>query len=73
MHSYIIKAVQTLSRLNRIIPGKEDTFVLDFVTTKEEVEEAFKLYYKARLLDEAVNANLIDDTQIMLRDACLYK
>ncbi len=67
-----VKAVQTLSRLNRIAPGKEDTFVLDFVNTKEEIEEAFKPYYEATILDETINVNLIYDTQIMLRDARLY-
>ncbi|MGY3815397.1 type I restriction endonuclease subunit R [Globicatella sulfidifaciens] len=67
-----VKAVQTLSRLNRITPGKEDTFVLDFVNTKEEIEEAFKPYYEATILDETINVNLIYDTQILLREARLY-
>src|SRR5699024_8514306 len=39
-----VKAVQTLSRLNRIYPGKEDTFILDFVNSKEDIEKAFKPY-----------------------------
>ena len=34
-----VKAVQTLSRLNRTYPGKEDTYILDFVNTKEEILE----------------------------------
>ncbi|MGO1713061.1 MAG: type I restriction enzyme subunit R domain-containing protein, partial [Senegalia sp. (in: firmicutes)] len=67
-----VKAVQTLSRLNRIHSGKDDTFVLDFVNTKEEIEEAFKPYYEATILDESINVNLIYDTQILLRDARLY-
>jgi type I restriction enzyme R subunit len=41
-----IQAVQTLSRLNRIHPLKEDTFVLDFVNDREEIQEAFKTYYE---------------------------
>lgn len=41
-----ISAVQTLSRLNRIHPDKEDTFVLDFVNDAEEIREAFKPYYE---------------------------
>jgi type I site-specific restriction-modification system R (restriction) subunit len=41
-----IQAVQTLSRLNRIHPLKEDTFVLDFVNDREEIREAFKTYYE---------------------------
>ncbi|MCG4584073.1 hypothetical protein L0P56_01085, partial [Anaerosalibacter bizertensis] len=67
-----VKAVQTLSRLNRIAAGKEDTFVLDFVNTKEEIEEAFKPYYEATILDESINVNLIYDTQILLRNERLY-
>ncbi|MFO0962326.1 MAG: DEAD/DEAH box helicase family protein [Phycisphaerales bacterium] len=41
-----IQAVQTLSRLNRIHPLKEDTFVLDFVNERDEIREAFKTYYE---------------------------
>ena len=43
-----IQAVQTLSRLNRIHPLKEDTFVLDFVNDREEIRGAFKIYYEGR-------------------------
>lgn len=42
-----ISAVQTLSRLNRIHPDKEDTFVLDFVNDAQEIQEAFRPYYEA--------------------------
>lgn len=41
-----IAAVQTLSRLNRIHPEKEDTFVLDFVNDAEEIQEAFRPYFE---------------------------
>ena len=41
-----IQAVQTLSRLNRTHPLKEDTFVLDFVHDREEIRDAFKVYYE---------------------------
>ena len=41
-----IQAVQSLSRLNRTHPLKEDTFVLDFVNDREEIREAFKAYYE---------------------------
>lgn len=67
-----VKAVQTLSRLNRIYPGKEDTFILDFVNTKEEIEEAFKPYYESTILDEEININLIYDTRTALRNYKLY-
>jgi type I restriction enzyme R subunit len=40
-----VQAVQTLSRLNRMYPGKEDTFVLDFVNEPEEIQRAFQRYY----------------------------
>ncbi|WP_406832806.1 DEAD/DEAH box helicase family protein [Pedococcus sp. KACC 23699] len=41
-----VAAVQTLSRLNRTHPGKEDTFVLDFANTSEEVQDAFEPFYE---------------------------
>lgn len=44
-----VKAVQTLSRLNRTTPGKEDTFVLDFANTAEEIEQAFQQFYEVSL------------------------
>lgn len=47
-----IQAVQTLSRLNRIHPLKEDTFVLDFVNDREEIREAFKTYYEGAEMGE---------------------
>ncbi|WP_426592604.1 type I restriction endonuclease subunit R [Cellulomonas sp. McL0617] len=42
-----VKAVQTLSRLNRTHPGKDDTFVLDFANTVEEIQEAFGPFYES--------------------------
>ncbi len=54
-----IQAVQTLSRLNRMHPLKEDTFVLDFVNDREEIREAFKTYYEgAEMGEEADPARL---------------
>jgi type I restriction enzyme, R subunit len=50
-----IQAVQTLSRLNRIHPLKEDTFVLDFVNDREEIREAFKAYYEGAEMGEQVD------------------
>lgn len=50
-----IQAVQTLSRLNRIHPLKEDTFVLDFVNDREEIREAFKVYYEGAEMGEQVD------------------
>jgi len=50
-----IQAVQTLSRLNRIHPLKEDTFVLDFVNDREEIREAFATYYEGAEMGEEVD------------------
>ena len=50
-----IQAVQTLSRLNRIHPLKEDTFVLDFVNDREEIREAFATYYEGAAMGEEVD------------------
>ena len=47
-----VQAVQTLSRLNRRIPGKENPFVLDFVNEAEDIYRAFKPYYDATSLQE---------------------
>lgn len=50
-----IQAVQTLSRLNRIHPLKEDTFVLDFVNDREEIRKAFKTYFEGAEVGEDVD------------------
>ena len=67
-----VKAVQTLSRLNRTCPGKEDTFILDFVNTKEEILKAFQPYYQETSLTEEINVDLIYKTQKQLREFRLY-
>lgn len=54
-----VKAVQTLSRLNRICPNKNDTFILDFVNTKEEIQEAFQPFYQGLTLEQEVNVDLM--------------
>lgn len=50
-----IQAVQTLSRLNRIHPLKEDTFVLDFVNERDGIREAFKTYFEGAAVGEDVD------------------
>ena len=52
-----LKAVQTLSRLNRTHPGKDDTFVLDFENDAEEIREAFAPYYEVPNIDEPTDPN----------------
>ena len=56
-----IQAVQTLSRLNRMHPLKEDTFVLDFVNDRTDIQEAFKQYYEgAEMGEEADPARMYE-------------
>ncbi|MCL6452186.1 MAG: DEAD/DEAH box helicase family protein [Alicyclobacillus sp.] len=61
-----IQAVQTLSRLNRTCPGKNDTFVLDFVNTLEEIQAAFQPYYEVTTLGKETDLNLIFDLKSCL-------
>jgi type I restriction enzyme R subunit len=56
-----VKAVQTLSRLNRICPGKEDTFVLDFANEEQEILDAFQPYYEQTILAATTNPNRLYD------------
>ncbi len=56
-----VKAVQTLSRLNRMMRGKQDTFVLDFVNSAEEIKAAFEPYYEETILEEETDPNVIYD------------
>ena len=53
-----VQAVQTLSRLNRAVPGK-DTFVLDFVNDSQEMLEAFKTYYTTAVLTNVTDPHLV--------------
>ncbi|MFK4534222.1 type I restriction enzyme R subunit [Bradyrhizobium ottawaense] len=61
-----IQAVQTLSRLNRAYPGKETTYVLDFVNSSEEVLAAFKTYYDTAELEGVTDPNLVYDLRAKL-------
>ncbi len=56
-----VRAVQTLSRLNRIYAGKDDTFVLDFVNDPEEIQAAFQPYYESTTIDQATDPNQLYD------------
>lgn len=56
-----ITAVQTLSRLNRVIPGKDQTFVLDFVNDPETILAAFQDYYEDAEIQDASNPDIIHD------------
>jgi type I restriction enzyme R subunit len=61
-----IQAVQTLSRLNRAHPGKDTTYVLDFVNSSEEVLAAFRTYYDTAELESVTDPNIIFDLKAKL-------
>jgi type I restriction enzyme R subunit len=67
-----VKCVQTLSRLNRTCQGKTDTFILDFVNTAEDIQEAFQPFYNETSLSQEVNVDSIYNTQKELRGYGLY-
>lgn len=58
---YDIKAVQTLSRLNRCHPKKYDTFVLDFANKPEDIQKAFSRYYRTTILSGETDPNKLYD------------
>ncbi|MDE2769157.1 MAG: type I restriction endonuclease subunit R, partial [Chloroflexota bacterium] len=67
-----VKAVQTLSRLNRAHPKKHDAFVLDFTNDAETIQNAFADYYRTTVLAEETDANRLHDLQATLDDAQVY-
>jgi type I restriction enzyme R subunit len=56
-----VRAVQTLSRLNRNYPGKEDTFVLDFANDRETIIDSFQPYYEMTTMTETTDPNHLYD------------
>ena len=67
-----IKAVQTLSRLNRSAPGKHDTFVLDFKNDVDTIRKSFEPYYIGTILAEETDPNKLHDLQYGLDQARVY-
>jgi type I restriction enzyme R subunit len=67
-----VNAVQTLSRLNRIHPGKDDPIVLDFVNEADAIQAAFQPYYEATLLSEQTDPNVLYALQGELDEMQLY-
>lgn len=61
-----VHAVQTLSRLNRKHPGKEDTFILDFVNDPEDIQAAFQPYYEKTLVGDRVDYRQLYELQAKL-------
>ncbi|WP_434579215.1 type I restriction endonuclease subunit R [Thermoanaerobacterium thermosaccharolyticum] len=68
-----VKAVQTLSRLNRICKGKDDTFILDFVNKAEDIQNAFKPYYESATVEDVTDPNLLYDLQTELEAFKIYQ
>jgi type I restriction enzyme R subunit len=67
-----VQAVQTLSRLNRAHPGKDTTYVVDFVNSAEEVLAAFKTYYETAQLEATTDPNLVFDLRARLDATGVY-
>ncbi|MCG3190808.1 MAG: DEAD/DEAH box helicase family protein [Thermoanaerobaculia bacterium] len=67
-----VQAVQTLSRLNRVAPGKEDTFVLDFVNEAEEIQRSFQPYYEQTIVAETADPNRLYELHHELESAQVF-
>jgi len=67
-----IKAVQTLSRLNRAKQGKHDTFVLDFMNDVEGIRQSFEPYYRTTILSEETDPNKLHDLKASLDGFQVY-
>ncbi|QDU09644.1 type I restriction endonuclease subunit R [Gimesia aquarii] len=67
-----IKAVQTLSRLNRAHPQKHDVFVLDFMNDTDTIQEAFARYYRTTILSKETDPNKLHDLKSDLDGYQIY-
>ncbi len=67
-----VGAVQTLSRLNRTTSGKNDTFIMDFVNSTDEIKNSFEPYYETTILGEATDPNKLFDLQNALDNYHVY-
>jgi type I restriction enzyme R subunit len=63
-----VHAVQTLSRLNRVYPGKTETLVLDFVNEADDIRKAFEPYFEKTILSEGTDPNLLYDLERQMRE-----
>lgn len=68
-----VRAVQTLSRLNRTCPGKEDTFVLDFANDRQTIIDSFQPYYEMTTMEETTDPNHLYDLKGKADAAQVYK
>lgn len=67
-----VKAVQTLSRLNRCHPYKRDTFVLDFANDTDDIQAAFQRYYKETTLSREADPNKLNDLLQTIEETHIY-
>ena len=67
-----VKAVQTLSRLNRCHPKKRDTFVLDFANEAEDIQKSFQRFYKTTILSRETDPNKLNDLLAQIEEANIY-
>lgn len=67
-----VKAVQTLSRLNRCHPKKQDTFVLDFANDPDMIQKSFQDYYKTTVLVGESDVNKLNDLTETIEGFCFY-
>lgn len=67
-----IQAVQTLSRLNRICAGKDDTFILDFVNQPQEIFDAFKPYYENTPVEPLTDPHHLYELQNILLETAVF-
>lgn len=67
-----VNAVQTLSRLNRTCPFKNDTFVLDFANTSDSIKESFQPFYEETTLVGSSDVNRVYDLRSKLNEFALF-
>ncbi|MDE0678724.1 MAG: type I restriction endonuclease [Gammaproteobacteria bacterium] len=67
-----VQAVQTLSRLNRVAPGKSRTFVLDFANKQDEIYKAFKPYYETTPVGENADPDRLSELQHRLLEWAIF-
>jgi len=67
-----VKAVQTMSRLNRMHPGKEDTFILDFANARQTILDSFQPYYEITSVTEETDVNHLYDLKAKLDEFQVY-
>ena len=67
-----VKAVQTLSRLNRAHPKKHDAFVLDFANDADTIQNAFAPYYRTTILAEETDPDRLHDLKAALDGYQVY-